>query len=371
MTVASVRSPTIDQTPKKSSSSFGIINKLSAILLVALASWTTYQAIQPPPPKICGSPNGPPITASRIKLRDGRHLAYLETGVPKENANHKIIFVHGFYSCRYDHLPISPQVLEELGIYLVSFDRAGYGESDPDTKKTEKSTPLDIEELADQLQLGSKFYVIGFSMGGEVVWGCLKYIPHRLKGAALLGPVSNFWWPNFPANVSKAAWNQQTLHDKLAVGVAHYVPWLTYWWNTKKWFSSSGVIAMRPELFSPGDLKVMHKFSARGHYMGQILQQGEYHSLHRDMMVGFGNWKFDPLELDDPFPNGDGSVHLWHGAEDRIVPVLSSQYIGQKLPWVHYHELPESGHMFLLEDGMPDEIVKSLLLGDQKQQQQQ
>ena len=70
-------------------------------------------------------------------------------------------------------------MLEELGIHLVSFDRSGYGESDPDPKKTEKSTPLDIEELADQLALGSKFYVIGFSMGGEVVWGCLKYIPHR------------------------------------------------------------------------------------------------------------------------------------------------------------------------------------------------
>jgi len=38
---------------------------------------------------------------------------------------------------------------------------------------------LDIEELADQLGLGSKFYVVGLSMGGQVIWNCLKYIPHR------------------------------------------------------------------------------------------------------------------------------------------------------------------------------------------------
>lgn len=70
-------------------------------------------------------------------------------------------------------------VIESLGIYIVSFDRPGYGESDPHPQRTPKSLALDVEELADQLKLGSKFYVVGFSMGGQVVWGCLKYIPHR------------------------------------------------------------------------------------------------------------------------------------------------------------------------------------------------
>lgn len=71
------------------------------------------------------------------------------------------------------------EVLEDLGAYIVSFDRPGYGESDPDPKRTRKSLALDIEELGDQLGLGSKFYVIGYSMGGQVIWKCLQYIPHR------------------------------------------------------------------------------------------------------------------------------------------------------------------------------------------------
>lgn len=61
----------------------------------------------------------------------------------------------------------------------MTFDRPGYGESDPDPKRTIKSTALDIEELGEQLQLGARFHVMGISMGGLVVWGCLKYIPHR------------------------------------------------------------------------------------------------------------------------------------------------------------------------------------------------
>ena len=64
-------------------------------------------------------------------------------------------------------------------MYIVSFDRPGYGESDPNPKRTVKSIALDIKELADQLGLGSKFYVVGMSMGGQVVWSCLKYISNR------------------------------------------------------------------------------------------------------------------------------------------------------------------------------------------------
>lgn len=50
-------------------------------LLVVFVAWA-YKALRPPPPRICGSPGGPAITGPRIKLRDGRQLAYSEYGVP-------------------------------------------------------------------------------------------------------------------------------------------------------------------------------------------------------------------------------------------------------------------------------------------------
>ncbi|KAF6155689.1 hypothetical protein GIB67_007126 [Kingdonia uniflora] len=42
--------------------------------------------------------------------------------------------------------------------------QARYGESDPNPKYTVKSTALDVEELVDQMELGSKFYVMGYFM---------------------------------------------------------------------------------------------------------------------------------------------------------------------------------------------------------------
>jgi pimeloyl-ACP methyl ester carboxylesterase len=38
---------------------------------------------------------------------------------------------------------------------------------------------MDIDELTQQLELGSKFYLIGTSMGAYSAYSCLKYIPER------------------------------------------------------------------------------------------------------------------------------------------------------------------------------------------------
>jgi len=219
--------------------------------------------------------------------------------------------------------------------------------------------------------------------------------------------VGNFWWSGFPANVTLDAWNVQVAQDKWAVGVAHHAPWLTYWWNTQKLFPASSVISFNPAIFSREDRAVIPKLASRtyavsnanlpirsstyhtsripqpdnvayrrscllfvicdggGGVQYQARQQGEHESLHRDMTVGFGKWSWSPLELEDPFPGGEGRVHLWHGAQDLIAPVGLSRYISQRLPWVRYHELPTAGHLFPVADGMADTIFKSLLLGDE------
>ncbi|KAL6967024.1 hypothetical protein U1Q18_032822 [Sarracenia purpurea var. burkii] len=144
----------------------------------ALLGWA-YLAIRPPSPKVCGSPGGPPVTSSRVQLSDGRHLAYKEKGVPKEKARYKIIVIHGFNDSKDLDLPVSQELIEELKIYFLSFDRAGYGESDPNPKRSIKSEAFDIQELADKLHIGSRFYLLGMSMGTYPIWACLKYIPHR------------------------------------------------------------------------------------------------------------------------------------------------------------------------------------------------
>lgn len=93
-------------------------------------------------------------------------------------------------------------------------------------------------------------------------------------------------------------------------------------------------------------------------------QQGEYESIHKDTNVGFGRWEFSPLDLENPFPGNEGSVHLWHGDEDKLVPVTLQRYIAKQLSWIHYHEIAGAGHRFPYADGMSESIIKALLLNN-------
>ncbi|KAG8376701.1 hypothetical protein BUALT_Bualt09G0091300 [Buddleja alternifolia] len=365
ISAASARSHTRKPKPKTSSKFPGMFKSVLLVGLMGFLAWA-YQATKPPPPKICGSTDGPPVTASRIQLKDGRYLAYQEYGVPKDIAKHKIVFVHGFDSCRHDVSAItsylSPDIVESKGIYIVSFDRPGYGESDPHPTRTLKSLAFDIEELADQLGLGSKFYVIGFSMGGQIGWTCLKYIPHRLAGAALIAPVANYWWPGIPSNMSQKAFDQQLAQDQWALRVAHYVPWLNYWWNAQKLFPCLSLIAHSPRVLSNHDKELMPRVvSIRKEYQALVRQQGEFESLHRDIMIGFGKWEFDPTDLKNAFSGSEVSVHLWQGDEDMLVPVALQRYIANQLPWIKYHEVSGVGHMFPFADGMADSIIQALV----------
>ncbi|KAL6527947.1 hypothetical protein OROMI_029758 [Orobanche minor] len=195
-----------------------------AIGVVIVFLGCAYLSIRPPEPKICGSPGGPSVTSPRVKLSDGRHLAYKEKGVSKEEAKYKIIVCHSFGESKDSNLPVSQEPINELRIYILSFDRAGYGESDPNPARSVKSEAFDIQELADKLHLGPKFYLIGSSTGAYPVYSCLKYLPHRVSGAATVAPIVNYWWKCFPSKLSKEAFEKWPFGDRLTVRIAHYTP---------------------------------------------------------------------------------------------------------------------------------------------------
>ncbi|XAR59669.1 Acylglycerol lipase [Bertholletia excelsa] len=340
-----------------------MIVQIAAALAAGLLGWA-YLAMKPPPPKVCGSPGGPPITSPRVKLSDGRHVAYKEKGVPRDEAQYKIIIVHGFDSSKDLHLPVSQEFMEELGICFILFDRPGYGESDPHPTRSVKSEALDIQELAEKLNIGPKFYIIGVSMGAYPVWGCLKYIPDRLLGASLVVPFVHYWWPCLPTDIAKESFKRLLVQDQWAFWVAYYTPWLFNWWMTQKWFPSLSIMEGNMAIFSDPDLETLKSLSSTPS-VGQekIRQQGVYESLYRDIMAGYSKWEFDPLDIANPFPNNEGSVHLWQGYKDRIIPFQINRYIAKHLPWIRYHEVPDAGHLMFFKQNSCEAILRELLLG--------
>ncbi|KAM7522524.1 hypothetical protein LguiA_012426 [Lonicera macranthoides] len=340
-----------------------MIGQLALAIVGGFIGWA-YLAIKPPPTKVCGSPGGPPVTSPRVKLSDGRYLAYKETGISKEEAKYKIIVIHGFDSSKDFSLPVSQELVEELRIYFLSFDRAGYGESDPHPKRSVKSEAFDILELADKLQIGPKFYVVGVSMGGYVVWSCLKYIPDRLAGASIVAPFVNYWWPCLPPTLAKEALKKLLVQDQRTFQVAHYAPWLFNFWMTQKLFPSLSMMEGNMAIFSPPDLEVLKKLSETpSDGQEKTRQQGVYESLYRDIMAGYGKWEFDPMDITNPFPNKEGSVHIWQGYEDKIIPFEVNRYLSQKLQWIRYHEVRDVGHFLIYNSSLCEAVLRELLLG--------
>lgn len=328
-----------------------------------------HRSMRPPPPKICGSPNGPPITALRVKLKDGRHIAYKEQGVPRHVARYKVIFMHGFNGSRHLAPVLSKAFSDEHSIYLVSFDRAGYGESDPNPLRNVKSEAQDIEELADLLELGNTFYLLPESIGGCFCWSCLKYIPHRLAGVGMIGPAVNYWWKCIDKEAFRQAVGTQILRDRWFIWVARHFPRLIYFFITQPWIPKPTPVVLNFNVLNATDQAALKEFGRtmtpeKLAVLAQGTQQGEGESLCRDLMVMFGDWEFDPCDVENPFVDRPGQVHIWQGDEDYLVPKELQRVIHKKLPWINYHEVVGGGHLLAYHPGFTESALKTLLLGE-------
>ncbi|KMT05493.1 hypothetical protein BVRB_7g176170 [Beta vulgaris subsp. vulgaris] len=304
------------------------------------------------------------IESPRIRLSDGRNLAYRETGVSKEEANFKIIIVHGFGSNKDMSFSAPEGIIQDLKIYMLLYDRAGYGDSDPNPKRSLKTEALDIEQLADQLELGPKYYVIGVSLGSYPTWSCLKYIPHRLQGIALVAPVVNYRWPSLPNALIKDDFRRGLV--KLGYFVLKHIPGFLYWWMTQKCIPTANVMEKNPVFFSERDMEVLKRtpgFELLSE--NKIEHRSVFDNLRLDLMVGLGKWEFDPLKLTNPFPKDDGSVHLWAGFEDKVVPVELQRHVMEDLPWIKYHEIPHGGHLIVYDTEVCESILRALLLNEE------
>ncbi|XVF19722.1 hypothetical protein REPUB_Repub11eG0135400 [Reevesia pubescens] len=316
------------------------------------------------PQETYGSPEDPPIKSPRVKLSDGRYLAYRERGVPKAKSNCKIIIVHGFGSSKDMNFQVPQGLIEESGIYFLLYDRAGYGESDPNPRRSVKSEAFDIQELADQLHIGPKFYVIGVSMGSYPIRSCLKYIPERLAGAAMVVPVINYRWQYFPESLTREDYRRKVVN--LLYWIAKYTPGLLQWWVTQKWFPSSSVMEKLPVFFNKRDIEALKKTEGFPMLTKERLRERcVFDNLLSEFLVCYGDWDFEPMELNNPFPQNESYVHIWQGYEDKIVPFELQRCISRKLPWIQYHEVPDGGHLLVHYNGLSEAILRAMLLREE------
>lgn len=108
-----------------------------------------------------------------VDTPDGRTLAYEQQGDP---SGVPVFVLHGTPGSRLSGQHPDPDKVSEAGLWLITYDRPGYGASKRRHGRSVVDCTEDITTIADELGL-ERFAVTGTSGGG----------PHALAAAARLG----------------------------------------------------------------------------------------------------------------------------------------------------------------------------------------
>lgn len=224
--------------------------------------------------------------------------------------------------------PLMPAATD-LGIRLVSFDRAGYGGSSRLAGRDVASIAGDVTSVADMLGI-DRFGVIGASGGGPHTLACAALVPERVVGAVSIAGLAPFgadgldWFAGMAdagaAELYAACAGRETLEQYLLS------------------------VDFDPEVFTSADHAALAGvWSCVGASAGRALRVG-IDGMVDDDLAYVKPWGFDPAEVRAP-------VLLVHGEDDRMVPSSHSEWLADRLPSSELRLHPGEGHVSVLREG--------------------
>lgn len=275
----------------------------------------------------------------QVTLRDRRVLSYAEFGYPR---GHVVFYFHGTPGCRLEG-DLLDEAARLQGVRLIAFDRPGYGRSDFDEDRSLANWPGDVAELADALGV-ERFSVIGLSGGGPHALATAALLPERVEAAAIVSGAGSR-----EAQLARRGAIGR-FFTKIALAMTPLFAWYAAMWaafwapRTKPW--------MLPRFI---DRKVMKRPDIRERWVVSVresLRQGG-RAMRQDLLLFARDWGFDPRDA-SAVP-----VLLWHGDDDKIVPVSVGRYFASEIAGCQATFLPGEGHLLIVDHA--SEILAALV----------
>lgn len=281
-----------------------------------------------------------------MTLSDGRKLAFSiygdKNGIP-------LFLFHGTPGSRVWFLE-DDNTAQRLGICLIATDRPGYGLSDKKDNRKILEYALDIEELADYLQLDN-FSVLGASGGGAYATAVSHCLPHKVKLCTLVSTATPFR----DGKPSKA----MSKENRVAFFLANHFPWLLKIANN----AQKKLIDKNPEKYkeklkksgshlSEWDNKVLSVEEVLDSFIlhsKEAYRQGVDEAIYESKLLT-RDWGFKLEKIKTP-------IKIWHGEDDTLSPVSEVKAMENTLLDVESHYIKNGGH-FLTEN---EEIWESIL----------
>jgi pimeloyl-ACP methyl ester carboxylesterase len=281
-----------------------------------------------------------------LVVGDGRSLCFAEWGDPQ---GFPVFALHGTPGGRLQRHP-DESAYVTAGARVLTYDRAGYGESDRLPGRSVVDCVGDVAAIADHLGI-ERFAVTGGSGGG----------PHSLAVAARLGPLVvrarcavgvapygledlDFFEGMEPLNVTEFGWALE--------GEERLVPELT-----RELAETGARVAADPSkvlgddwalddadraVLSRPDMAAMYREAT------EDLVRGGVWGWVDDDLAFIKPWGFDLHEIAVP-------VEVRYGARDVLVPAAHGAWLGRNVPGALVVVEQAEGHM-----GDPDKIVERM-----------
>jgi pimeloyl-ACP methyl ester carboxylesterase len=269
-----------------------------------------------------------------LELGDRRWVACVECGDP---AGRPVFAFHGLPGSRLQQHP-DAGIAAARGARVIHVDRPGFGLSTPAPGRTFAAAARDVAALADRLEIGT-FAVAGVSGGGPFAAACAALLGERVTRAALVSSVG----PPGSMRGSPGALRTRTL-----LAIAAHAP---------KLLRRPLRIALRralraPERFidrvaarlAPDDQRTLARADVRAMLardLAESVRQG-VDALLADLRLEGRPWALPLESIRVP-------VALWHGEDDRIVPVAATRRLAAAIPGARAHVLPGLGHFMIVD----------------------
>jgi pimeloyl-ACP methyl ester carboxylesterase len=264
---------------------------------------------------------------------DGRTLAVLDAGAESGPA---VFACHGTPGSA---LPWRGSVedVESRGMRLISYDRPGYGGSDPDPGRNVAAAAGDIAAIAGALGI-ERFAVEGGSGGGPHALACGALLPDRVVGVGCLAGVAPYPAEGLDWLEGMGQGNLDEFAAALA-GREALEPFLAE--------QAEAILSAEPEeladtlrsLLSPVDVAALTGEFAE--YLVAATRRAIGESLEGwidDDFAFVAPWGFELADIRVP-------VQLCQGGQDRMVPMAHGRWLADRVPGVEPFLSEGDGHL--------------------------
>lgn len=246
-----------------------------------------------------------------------------------------IFFLHGTPGARV-LFPPNVAWAKANGVRLLAYDRPGYGGSSPRAGRTMLDAALEVETIAAALGL-DRYTVLGYSGGGGPALACAAQSPKRVAAAVAGATLAPFDAVGLEWLATMDEENREDIEllqrDQPA-------------WEERSKRQVLEMLELTPDLIRRnfGPVHGYHDSPEVEEELATFLCESTKEGLRsgidgirEDALAQIRPWGFDIASIRIP-------VQIWHGENDRFVPVQHGRWLAAHIPGAESHIEPGLGH---------------------------